>query len=58
MRAEYHQEVSHVRGFDPAFQKEIEAYQKGAKGTRNQTTSRDRHDLMEKQETRKDSNNG
>ncbi|MFD2371428.1 hypothetical protein ACFSO0_15995 [Brevibacillus sp. GCM10020057] len=47
-----------MRGFDQQFQKEIEAYQQGPKGTRNQTTSRDRHDLQEKQETRKDSNNG
>lgn len=56
--ASYPQEVRHVRGFDKEFQKEVEEYQKSEKGTRNQKTSRDRHDLMEKQETRIDSNNG
>ncbi|WP_183187528.1 hypothetical protein [Brevibacillus panacihumi] len=47
-----------MRGFDKEFQKEVEEYQNSDKGTRNQTTSRDRHDLQEKQETRMDSNNG
>ncbi|ELK39477.1 hypothetical protein D478_24133 [Brevibacillus agri BAB-2500] len=48
-----------VRGYDEAFQQEVEEYRNNPdKGTRNQTTSRDRHDLAEKQETRKDSNNG
>ncbi|GED29157.1 MULTISPECIES: hypothetical protein [Brevibacillus] len=47
-----------MRGYDKEFQKEIEAYQEGPKGTRNQTTSRDRQDQGEMQETRKDSNNG
>lgn len=47
-----------MRGYDKEFQKEIEAYQKSSKGTRNETTSRDRHDLQEKQETRVDTNNG
>lgn len=47
-----------MRGYDDQFQKEVEEYMESEKGTRNQTTSRDRHDQMEKQETRKDSNNG
>lgn len=47
-----------MRGFDEEFQKEVEAYQEGPKGTRNQTTSRDRQDQGEKQETRIDSNDG
>jgi hypothetical protein len=47
-----------VRGYDEAFQKEVEEYQDSPKGTRNQTTSRDRQDQGEKQETRIDSNNG
>lgn len=46
-----------MRGYDEEFQKEVETYMESPKGTRNQTTSRDRHDLQEKQETRKDSNN-
>lgn len=57
-RAHYGQEVSRVRGYDEEFQKEVEAYQKGPKGTRNQTTSRDRQDQGEMQETRMDTNNG
>ncbi len=47
-----------VRDYDAEFQKEVEEYMESPKGTRNQTTSRDRQDQGEKQETRFDSNNG
>lgn len=46
-----------MRGFDKEFQKEVEEYKNSDNGTINQTTSRDRHDKMEKNERRLDSNN-
>jgi hypothetical protein len=55
--ASYPQEVRHVRGFDKEFQKEVEEFRHSEEGTINQTTSRDRNDVMENQETRRDSNN-
>jgi len=46
-----------VRGYDKEFQSQVEEYQKNPPGTLNQRTEKDRHDKMEKRETRLDSNN-
>jgi hypothetical protein len=47
-----------VRGFDKEFQRQVEEYRQNPPGTANQRTEKDRHDKMEKRETRLDSNNG
>jgi hypothetical protein len=46
-----------VRGFDKEFQNQVAEYEANPPGTRNQRTEKDRHDKMEKRETRLDSNN-
>jgi hypothetical protein len=46
-----------VRGFDREFQRQVEEYMQNPPGTTNQRTEKDRHDKMEKRETRLDSNN-
>jgi hypothetical protein len=46
-----------MRGFDKEFQKQVEEYMENPPGTANQRTEKDRHDKMEKRETRLDSNN-
>jgi hypothetical protein len=56
-RTDYLQEVSRMRGYDKEFQKQVEAYMDHPPGTHNQHSEKDRHDKMEKRETRLDSNN-
>jgi hypothetical protein len=46
-----------MRGFDNEFQKQVEEYMEHPPGTVNQRTEKDRHDKMEKRETRLDTNN-
>lgn len=45
-----------MRQFDKEFQNQVEEYQKDPNGTHNQVSEKDRHDKMEKRETRLDSN--
>jgi len=49
-------EVSFMREFDKEFQEQVEEYRKDPPGTHNQHSETDRHDKMEKHETRVDSN--
>ncbi|MBO8162626.1 MAG: hypothetical protein H0Z34_02775 [Brevibacillus sp.] len=46
-----------MRGFDKAFQRQIEEYRTNPPGSINQRTEKDRHDRQERKETRLDSNN-
>lgn len=46
-----------MRGFDKEFQEQVEEYAENPPGTHNQHSEKDRHDKMEKRETRLDTNN-
>ncbi len=50
------EEVKSVRNFDKEFQNQVEEYLQEPAGTHNQVSEKDRHDKMEKRETRLDSN--
>ncbi|MFM1650961.1 hypothetical protein ACI7RC_02540 [Brevibacillus sp. B_LB10_24] len=45
-----------MRGFDKEFQQKVEEYRKNPPGSHNQHSEKDRHDKMEKRETRLDTN--
>ncbi|MGD8191174.1 hypothetical protein ACQCN2_14440 [Brevibacillus ginsengisoli] len=45
------------RGYDKEFQDQVEEYRTNPRGSHNQLSEKDRHDKMEKRETRLDTNN-